>query len=141
MSFAAPSARRGLGLHPLEREGAPIARRAAAIDLELARAGLALADLADAPRGRRATSRAERLELGALLEDCAASWRRLGGVRGVPVVVVPTARPLPLTGDRLRLAQALANLVSNAVEHERGASSSALAPPPGRQAERRSGSR
>ena len=56
-----------LGLHALESAGEPVAGRAAAVELELRRAGLALEDLQAAPRGRRTGERLEVLDAGALV--------------------------------------------------------------------------
>jgi signal transduction histidine kinase len=104
-----------LGLHGLAGDDPPA--RLAAIDLELARAGLALDDLAAAPRGRRAREQPELVDLGALLADAVGAWRGLAAARGVELAVVPPARGAAVRADRLRLAQALGNLVGNAIEH------------------------
>ena len=107
-----------LGLHGLSGDGA--GARVAAIDLELRRAALALEDLSAAARGRRAEASPAEVELGALLAEAAASWELLARERGAALVVVPPAAPMPVRADPLRLAQALANLVANAVEHGGG---------------------
>ena len=57
-----------MGLHGVVAD-APAARRVAAVELELRRAGLALADLDAAPRGRRAPELAEPLDVRALLDE------------------------------------------------------------------------
>ncbi len=104
-----------LGLHGLE----PTAR-VAAIDLELRRAALALDDLAAAPRGRRAAERPGAVELGELLGESREAWRAQARANGIDLEVEPAAGPVVVHGDRLRLAQACANLVANAIEHGGG---------------------
>jgi signal transduction histidine kinase len=127
--------------------------RVAAIDLELARAGRALDDLAAAPSGARRRERRERVDLAGLARGYASAWTTLAGahgagfvleideapaspihrsparprhlcaVPGTPSAVWPEARPRPCTAvlaDPFRVAQAVANLVSNAAEHGGG---------------------
>jgi signal transduction histidine kinase len=107
-----------LGLHGLGDPGD--GTRLAAIDLELRRAARAVEDLSAAAGGRRAAESAADVELGELLEDAGSVWELLAAHRGVDLVVETPARPLVVRADRLRIAQALANLVANAVEHGGG---------------------
>ena len=107
-----------LGLHGLGDPGD--GTRLAAIDLELRRAARAVEDLSAAAGGRRAAESVTDVELGELLEDAGAAWELLAAHRGVDLVVDPPGRPLVVRADRLRVAQALANLVANAVEHGGG---------------------
>ena len=107
-----------LGLHGLGDPGD--GARLAAIDLELRRAARAVEDLSAAASGRRAVESASEVELGELLEDAGAAWELLAAHRGVALAVETPARPLLVRADRLRIAQALANLVANAVEHGGG---------------------
>src|SRR4051812_6411081 len=65
------------GLHALESAAEPVAQRAAAVELELRRAGLALEDLQAAPRGRRTAERLEVLDAGALVAGSAVAWSSL----------------------------------------------------------------
>jgi signal transduction histidine kinase len=98
-----------LALAGLERTA-----RVEAIDLELRRAALALDDLVGPGRARRR----EPVDLGRLIADAAPAWRALADRSGGTLTVEPaTAR---VTGDPLRLAQACANLVANAIEHGGG---------------------
>jgi signal transduction histidine kinase len=108
----------------LATDGTPGARRAgtprgplAAVDLELERAGLALADLAAARRGARAGDRVETFPLAPLLADAVAAWRPTAWAKGVSVRLERPPEGVVLRGDRLRLAQACGNLLANAIEH------------------------
>ena len=107
-----------LGLHGMEDPGD--GARLAAIDLELRRAARAVEDLSAAAGGRRAADAPGDIELGDLLEDASVAWELLAAHRGVRLVVEPAAVPVVVRADRLRIAQALANLVANAVEHGGG---------------------
>jgi DNA-binding response OmpR family regulator len=80
----------------------------AAVERELARAGAALEDLAAAPRGRRRSERPEAVDVGELVAAQASAWR---------VAVAEGAARTVVRGDRVRLTQALGNLVANAIEH------------------------
>jgi signal transduction histidine kinase len=92
----------------------------AAVDLELGRAGLALADLAAAQHGARAGDRTETFALAPLLADAAAAWRATAWTKGVRLRLEPPPQDVLLRGDRLRLAQACGNLLANAIEHGGG---------------------
>jgi DNA-binding response OmpR family regulator len=109
-----------LALHAGSRHGDAPPARLAAIDLELKRAGVALDDLAAARRGRRAPDRAEPVDVGDLLAYQAATWRIVADVFGCRLELVEPARGAIVRGDRLRLAQAVGNLVANALEHGTG---------------------
>ena len=108
-----------LGLHGVVAD-AHGARRVAAVELELRRAGLALADLDAAPRGRRAPELAEPVELLALLGEAVEGWRPLAGALGGELLYDPGGTRLLVHVDRLRLSQAVGNLVLNALEHGAG---------------------
>jgi DNA-binding response OmpR family regulator len=109
-----------LALHAGARHGHAPLGRMAAIDLELERAGVALDDLAAARRGRRAPDRDEPVDVGDLLAYQAATWRIVAGVFGCRLELVEPGRGAIVRGDRLRLAQAVGNLVANALEHGTG---------------------
>jgi signal transduction histidine kinase len=102
-----------LALHGLERSA-----RVDAIDLELRRAALALDDLSGAERGRRASERPQEVDVGRLLVDAEPAWRALAAAYGAGLDVEGARGSV--VGDRLRLAQACGNLVSNALEHGGG---------------------
>jgi len=108
-----------LGLHGVVADGAG-ARRMAGVELELRRAGLALADLEVAPRGRRAPECAEVLDVRVLLAEAAEAWRPLARALSAELTVDPGGPRLLVHADRLRLAQAVGNLVLNALEHGAG---------------------
>ncbi len=108
-----------LGLHGVVADAAG-ARRVAAVELELRRAGLALADLDAAPRGRRAPELAEPLDVRALLAEAVEGWRPLAGALGGELLFDAAGARLLVHADRLRLAQAVGNLVLNALEHGSG---------------------
>lgn len=107
-----------LAVHAAGREGGWPS--VAAVDRELARAALALEDLGAARRGRRAPDRMERVDVMDLLHDVRHAWSPLAWPLRREVRVEPSAQTLLVHGDRLRLAQALGNLVGNALEHGRG---------------------
>ena len=115
-------------------EGLEPSARVEAIGLELRRAALALDDLATtrrrrgplrrlvAPRPSRpaADPRSDsRVDVARLLSDAAPVWRSVADARGVELAVEPA--PAAVAGGGLRLAQACANLVTNAVEPGGGA--------------------
>jgi signal transduction histidine kinase len=96
-------------------------RLAMVLDAELARARAGLADLSAARRGQRAAPVREPVRVDLLLRSSAAAWEpaaaRLGGRR---VRVRSTAGLAVVAGDRSRIAQALGNVMANAVEHGAG---------------------
>jgi signal transduction histidine kinase len=109
-----------LALHAAARRpGAPQAPLEA-IDLELGRARLALADLSAVQHGGRAPDRLQTFELGALLAETAQSWRAAAWAAGGRLRFERPERPALVRGDRLRLAQAVGNLLANAIEHGGG---------------------
>ena len=99
----------------LALEGLERSARVEAIDLELRRAALALDDLSGA---RRSRERRRPVDVGRLLAEAAHGWRALAEAHGTTLAVEPGGGCV--VGDRLRLAQACANLVANAVEHGAG---------------------
>jgi signal transduction histidine kinase len=92
----------------------------ALVELELRRAGLALDDLAAARGGGRADDVAEVLEAHEVVEAVLASWLPVARGLDADLGVEPVPAGLFLEGDRLRLGQALGNLVGNALEHGAG---------------------
>jgi signal transduction histidine kinase len=96
----------------LALEGLEPCARVQAIDLELRRAALAVDDLTAARRQSR-----ETVQLGRLLAVAAPAWEALARHCGAVLTFAGDAR---VAGDPLRLAQACANLVANAIEHGGG---------------------
>lgn len=60
-------------------------------------------------------------DVGELLADSLEAWRAGASARGATVELKVSGAPVVVNGNRLRLAQAAANLVANAVEHGGGA--------------------
>jgi signal transduction histidine kinase len=92
----------------------------AAIDMELGRADLALADLSAAQRGGRAGDRLATFELAPLLADAVTARCAEASATGVRLRLEPPPPDVLLRGDRTRLAQACGNLLANAIEHGGG---------------------
>jgi len=108
-----------LGVEALRRE--PAARaRAEALDAELARVRLALADLGAARAGRRAPARTAPVSLDPLLRAAADGWDPVARRAGRGVAFEPGGEPPLVRADRARLCQAVSNLLANAVEHGAG---------------------
>jgi signal transduction histidine kinase len=114
------AARLGLQLGVSTGELSPARLRA--IDLELGRAALALEDL-DGVRTRRTTAwrPPQPVDLEQLVCDSVEAWRAAAAERGVSLSASWSGGPARVWGDRLRLAQAMGNLVANAIEHGGGA--------------------
>lgn len=119
----------GLGVELAGHGGALPSERVRGLELELGRARQALDDLAraggvDADLGLREVGvcaepdPGPRADLAALLRESAPGWRDRAGGRALRVELPPFA--VLVTGERLRFAQALGNLVGNAVEHGDG---------------------
>jgi signal transduction histidine kinase len=109
-----------LALHSGARRGEAPPARLAAVDRELDRAAVALEDLAAARHGRRAPDRDEPVDVGDLLAYQALTWRMVAGVFGCRLELGESASGAVVRGDRVRLTQAIGNLVANALEHGDG---------------------
>jgi len=108
-----------LALHGLGRRGVPVGP----VQGELARARLALADLALAPTGAaRPPQPGGPVDVGALLERHAPAWAALAAAHGAELELrsAPGHLRAVVCGEELRIAQAVANLVANAAEHAGG---------------------
>jgi signal transduction histidine kinase len=110
----------GLALHAMARSGEVPAHRVQLLDLELARAGAALEDLAAARDHRPRPDRLESLEVAVLLEQAVACWAPAAQANGCELRLGEVPRDSFVRGDRVRLAQATGNLVANAIEHGGG---------------------
>jgi signal transduction histidine kinase len=109
-----------LALHGGARRDGPAPARVAAVERELDRAAVALADLAAARDGRRAPDRDEPVDVADLLACQADSWRMVTGILGGCVELAEPPGRVVVRGDRVRLTQAVGNLVANALEHGDG---------------------
>jgi signal transduction histidine kinase len=115
-----PLAAAHLGLQSLARQTGVQRWRLAIVDVQLQRAALAVADLAAAPRGGRAADRTGLVEVAELLEEQVRAWRPMAGAYGCELTLAPVSPETQVRGDRVRLAQAVGNVVGNAIEHGRG---------------------
>jgi signal transduction histidine kinase len=106
-----------LGLSFGSRCGELSADRLRAIDTELGRASLALQDLGDLRGGGPRVRELERVDVLDLVSDCVRAADGLADERGVGMKRIWDGPPVSVWGDRLRLAQALGNLIANAIEH------------------------
>ncbi|MEA2474353.1 MAG: two-component system, OmpR family, sensor kinase [Thermoleophilaceae bacterium] len=109
----------GLALDRLGRD--PLGRRIGrALASELDRARAALDELAAAREGASHPPLREPLALDRLARSAAAAWQPAARAAGRRVLVDWRAGPVCVRADRGRLARALGNLLSNAVEHGSG---------------------
>ncbi len=105
----------GLGLELAARTGSLPGSRARALEGELARARRALDDLF----GLGDPEQVELVATGPLLADSVEAWRPAAAARGLELELSAgaTRGPAWVRGDRVRLAQAVGNLIANAIEH------------------------
>jgi signal transduction histidine kinase len=104
-----------------ERVGRLAPARLRALDQELERAARAVADL-DAARQGCPTLRLEPgpVDMHRLLADSVQAWEAAAQARGAELVLGWSGPPVTVWGDPVRLAQAVGNLIANAVEHGGG---------------------
>lgn len=113
-----PLAALGLAVEGVRRRAG--GESAGAIEAQLDRAQAGLADLVAARTGRTRVVGARRLAIERLVRHAAAGWSPIAARRGRSVRLDWQAGSVTVAADRGRLAQALGNLISNAVEHGRG---------------------
>ena len=104
-----------LGLESARRRGA--GGLVGPFEHEVGRARLALADLGAARHGRRTPARPAPVALGPLLADAAAAAEPGARAAGRALRLSVAAELPTVRADRDRLAQALDNVVANALEH------------------------
>ena len=108
--------RLGLGLG--ERVGDLSPGQLRALDHELERAACALADLEAVRQGGPAFQLdARAVDVQALLADLAGVWETMAAATGTELRLRWSGPPATVWGDPVRLAQALGNLIANAIEH------------------------
>lgn len=109
-----------LGLIVAFRSGALADARLRAIELELGRATLALEDLSAAWERREARLIAERVDVAQLLAESVEAWQGAARSHGAGLRLHESDTRPTVLGERLRLAQAIGNVIANAVEHGGG---------------------
>jgi signal transduction histidine kinase len=101
-----------LALHGAARRGEVAPTLVAALELELRRAALALADPAAAAPAP--------VDLHALLDCQVRTWREVAAAHGATLALEPGPGTALVHADAVRLAQATGNVVANAIEHGGG---------------------
>lgn len=114
-----PAAALSLSAAVLRREPGGI-RRALVLEAQLDRMCAGLDDLEAARTGRRAVARPAVVPLERVVRGAAAGWAPVARSSGRQVRFRWDGVPAAVRADRGRLAQALGNLVANAVEHGSG---------------------
>ena len=87
--------------------------RLRSVELELDRAVLALEEL----DGRPAGWAFERVDVPDLLAESVGAWQPVAALHGAELQLQWNGQRAVILGDRVRLAQATANLIANAIEH------------------------
>lgn len=112
-----------LGLALAFRGGEPAEGRLKALELELSCATLALDDLAriqGAAGEMPAPPGAEMVDVKRLLRDAVEACRGLAIANGIGLRLRGSSDAAVVRGHRLRLAQAVCNLIANGIEHGGG---------------------
>ena len=111
-----------LGLVLALRGEDPADARLRALELDLSRATLAVEDLAHVSTARRLQTAGtqDEVDVTLLLAEAVHAWRGLAVAHGAELRLTDSRGPAVVVGERLRLAQAIGNLVANAVEHGGG---------------------
>ncbi len=114
-----PATAIGLAAAALRREPGGL-RRALPFEAQLDRLRAGLDDLEVARAGRRARCRPADIPVERLLRGAAAGWRQAAQAEGRRLRMRSALGGAVVRADRGRLAQALGNLLANAVEHGSG---------------------
>lgn len=114
-----PATAMGLAAAALRREPGGL-RRALPFEAQLDRLRAGLDDLEVARAGRRARCRPADIPVERLLRGTAAGWRQAARAQGRRLRMRSALGGAVVRADRGRLAQALGNLLANAVEHGSG---------------------
>lgn len=114
-----PATALGLAVAALAREPGGL-RRALPFETQLDRLRTGLDDLEAARAGRRADGRPGDIPLDPLLRGAAAGWRPAARAEGRGLRMRSELGGAVVRADRGRIAQALGNLLANAVEHGSG---------------------
>ena len=110
-----------LGLTLGQRLGRLEPSRLRALDQELERAARAIDDLEQSRRGSAAAqSEQAAVDIHRLLADSVSAWEASAAARDRGLRLRWSGSPIAVWGDRVRLAQALGNLIANAIEHGNG---------------------
>jgi signal transduction histidine kinase len=114
------AARLGLGL--AFRSGQLGDLRLRALELELGRAALAVEDLSRVSTVAPTYPRLGRdeIDIAELLAESVEAWGAVASAHGAHLRLLASAGRPVVIGERLRLAQAIGNLVANAIEHGGG---------------------
>jgi signal transduction histidine kinase len=92
--------------------------RVRALELELGRATLALEDLTGGgSKPPTARINGAVVDLARLVAESVEAWRAPAAAQGAILTMVESQCRPQVWGERLRLAQAIGNLLSNAIEH------------------------
>jgi signal transduction histidine kinase len=102
-----------LGLALAMPDGMLEPSRLRSVELELDRAVLALEEL----DGRPAGWAFERVDALDLLTESVGAWQPVAALHGAELHLGWSGQRAVVLGDRVRLAQATANLIANAIEH------------------------
>ena len=114
-----PLAAARLGLSPPGGGELPRGRLRAS-DAELGRAALAREDLAEIRAGGPRIRHLERVDVRSLVAHSVEAWRAAAEAAGAVLADPPPGPAVAVWGDRRRLAQAVGNLLTNAIDHGGG---------------------